>query len=83
MWPDAPPPRRHVAQVFNKLYTASPTMSWPNHMFAQTGTSCGAHLLSFLVGHSVVVVVVCPWARACEQLRLGLQVRLHPHRPGL
>jgi hypothetical protein len=27
--------------VFNKLYTASPTMSWPNHMFAQTGTSCG------------------------------------------
>jgi phospholipase C len=27
--------------VFNKLFTASPTMSWPNHMFAQTGTSCG------------------------------------------
>ena len=27
--------------VFNKLYTAAPTMSWPNHMFAQTGTSCG------------------------------------------
>ena len=27
--------------VFNKLYTASPTMSWPNHMFTQSGTSCG------------------------------------------
>ena len=27
--------------VFNKMYTASPTMSWPNHMFTQTGTSCG------------------------------------------
>ena len=27
--------------VFNKMYTASPTMSWPNHMFSQTGTSCG------------------------------------------
>ena len=27
--------------VFNKLFTASPTMSWPNHMFTQSGTSCG------------------------------------------
>ena len=27
--------------VFNKLYTASPTMSWPNHMLTQSGTSCG------------------------------------------
>ena len=27
--------------VFNKMYTASPTMSWPNHMFTQSGTSCG------------------------------------------
>ena len=31
----------HAYGVFNKMYTASPTMSWPNHMFAQTGTSCG------------------------------------------
>ena len=23
------------------MYTASPTMSWPNHMFTQSGTSCG------------------------------------------
>ena len=27
--------------VFNKLFTASPTMSWPNHMLTQSGTSCG------------------------------------------
>lgn len=27
--------------VFNKLYSASPTMSWPNHMFTQSATSCG------------------------------------------
>jgi len=27
--------------VFNKMYTATPTMSWPNHMFTQSGTSCG------------------------------------------
>jgi hypothetical protein len=27
--------------VFNKLYTASPTASWPNHMLTQSGTSCG------------------------------------------
>ena len=31
----------HSFGVFNKLYTAAPTSSWPNHMFAQTGTSCG------------------------------------------
>ena len=27
--------------IFNKMYTSSPTMSWPNHMFTQSGTSCG------------------------------------------
>lgn len=31
----------HTYGVFNKLYTASPTMSWPNHMLTQSGTSCG------------------------------------------
>jgi phospholipase C len=38
------PIKAEIAQnfgVFNKMYTASPTMSWPNHMFTQTGTSCG------------------------------------------
>ena len=43
--------------VFNKLFTASPTMSWPNHMFTQSGTSCGALAHSI---HCFVVLYVRP-----------------------
>ena len=42
--PEQVPVKRALAKNFgllNKFYTASPTMSWPNHMFAQSGTSCG------------------------------------------
>lgn len=31
----------HEFGVFNKLYTAVPSASSPNHLFAQSGTSCG------------------------------------------
>ena len=43
--PEAVPIKWALAKsygVFNKLFTASPTMSWPNHMLTQSGTSCGA-----------------------------------------
>lgn len=42
--PEQLPIKTRLAQsygVFNKLYTASPTASWPNHMMTQSGTSCG------------------------------------------
>ena len=42
--PEQLPIKTRLAQtygVFNKLYTASPTASWPNHMLTQSGTSCG------------------------------------------
>ena len=42
--PEQIPIKRTIASefgVFNKLYTATPTASSPNHLFTQSGTSCG------------------------------------------
>ncbi|KAJ8613898.1 hypothetical protein CTAYLR_008686 [Chrysophaeum taylorii] len=43
--PEQLPVKTAIAEnfgVFNRLFTAVPTNSMPNHMFTQTGTSCGA-----------------------------------------
>jgi hypothetical protein len=32
--------------VFNKLYTAVPSASSPNHLFTQSATSCGMQVSS-------------------------------------
>ena len=39
------PVKHSIAQnfgVFNKMFTSVHGPSWPNHMFAQSATSCGA-----------------------------------------
>ena len=44
MAPEEIPVKHAIAQefgVFNKLYTAVPSASSPNHLFTQSGTSCG------------------------------------------
>ena len=56
--PEQIPVKRSIAEnfgVFNKLYTAVPSASSPNHLFTQSATSCGSTIRSDQISDHLVL----------------------------